>query len=79
VSTPRTMKFTTLSPNLASLEVTAPMSDDDTADGLTHRLVQLLADAMAQGYTIEVGQRIHPLAPSDAVTVASIRRARGFY
>ena len=60
------------------LETTTPMSDAKAA-ALEFCLSILLADAIAYGYVIEVGQRINPLAPRDAVTVATVRRARGNY
>lgn len=42
-------------------------------------LVLRITTAIEQGYVIEVSQRINPLAPREAVTVASVRRARGNY
>ena len=68
----------TISNKATRLEVTYP-TEDTTAAHLELRLSALLAGAIAMGYTIEVGQRINPLAPSEAVTVASVRRARGNY
>lgn len=73
------MTFTTIAYATPQLHVTVPLGGDSIARSLEDRLVDLLADAMARGYVIEVGQRIDPLKPRDAVTVASLRRARGYY
>lgn len=55
------------------------LSVDHMAAAVARRLQMLLIEAKKCGYVVAVDQRINPLTPRDAVTVATVRKARGNY